>query len=77
MLEHHDDVFTEFPEYKDKIAGMLRDDRRFALLVDDYALVDRQVFGLESRGAPVGGRVIEDLKKQRLHLKDRICAALR
>lgn len=77
MLQHHDDVYAEFPDCKDKIDRLLRESRRFAQLIDDYARVDQNVFGLESKGAPVGGHVIEDLKKQRLHLKDRIQASLR
>lgn len=76
MLEQHDDVFAEFPEHKEKIADLLQNDRHFALLVKDYALVDKKVFGLEAQGTPVDDRVIEDLKKQRLHLKDQISALL-
>ena len=76
MLEHHDDVFAEFPDHKEKIAKLMHDDHHFAILVKDYAMLDRTVFGLEERGTPVDDHVIEDLKKQRLHLKDQIFASL-
>ena len=54
----------------------MHDDHHFAILVKDYAMLDRTVFGLEERGTPVDDHVIEDLKKQRLHLKDQIFASL-
>ncbi len=76
MLEQHDDIFAELPEHRTKISQLMRDNRKFALLVDDYAMLAKKIFTLEARGAPVGDRVIEDLKKQRLHLKDQIFAAL-
>lgn len=76
MLEHHDNVLAEFPEHKEKISHLIRDDHKFAILVKDYALLDKKVFGLEAQGTPVGDHVIEDLKKQRLHLKDQIFASL-
>ena len=76
MLQQHDDIFAEFPEHKLKISALMRDDQHFATLVNDYAMLDKTVFGLEARGTPVDDRVIEDLKKQRLHLKDQISERL-
>lgn len=76
MLEHHDNLFAEFPEHKEKISRLLHEDHKFAIMVKDYAMLDKKVFGLEAAGSPVEDHVIEDLKKQRLHLKDQIFAAL-
>lgn len=76
MLEQHDNLLAEFPEHRAKISALIAEDRRFASLVKDYSMLDKKVFSLEAAGTPVTDTVIEDLKKQRLHLKDRIHAAL-
>lgn len=76
MLQHHDDLFAEFPDRKERISHLIGEDPRFARLVEDYAMLDRKVFELESKGTPVTDHSIEDLKKQRLALKDQIFNAL-
>ncbi len=75
MLEKHD-VFAEFPEHRERIEAMMRENDSFRSLVDEYGQLDREVYGLESAGTPVSDQAIEDMKKRRLNLKDRIFAAL-
>jgi len=52
-------------------------DYEFKRLVTDYDSVNHQIFLIESEEAPTSDEVLEDLKKQRLALKDEIAETLR
>ncbi|MFP4062290.1 MAG: DUF465 domain-containing protein [Halochromatium sp.] len=77
MLGEMHDVLHEFPELEDKIDEMRASNAAFAELMDDYDELDAKVRHLEELGTPVADETIEDLKKQRLLLKDRLYDLLR
>jgi uncharacterized protein YdcH (DUF465 family) len=77
MLGESHDLMHEFPELKEKIREMRQNDAAFAQLMDDYDQLDAQIRDLEELGSPVADETIEDLKKRRVALKDKLYALLR
>jgi uncharacterized protein YdcH (DUF465 family) len=77
MLGESHDLLHEFPNLQQKIAALRLQNPEFARLMDDYDGLDAQVRRLEELGTPVADETIEDLKKQRLLLKDTLYGILR
>jgi len=77
MLGETHDLVHEFPELHGKIDQMRASSSDFAELMDQYDAVDAKVRKLEELGTPVADETIEDLKKERLLLKDRLYELLR
>jgi hypothetical protein len=77
MLGEIHDVLHEFPELEGKIDEMRANNEAFARLMDEYDALDAKVRKLEELGTPVADETIEDLKKERLMLKDRLYDLLR
>ena len=77
MLGESHDLFHEFPEYKDRIAELKAADSRLAELYDEYHVVNGEVERIELQIETPSDFYTEDLKKQRLHLKDEIYTILR
>lgn len=77
MLGEMHDVLHEFPELEGKIDEMRASNATFAKLMDTYDGLDAKVRQLEELGTPVADETIEDLKKQRLLLKDQLYDLLR
>ncbi|AXA34267.1 MULTISPECIES: YdcH family protein [Francisella] len=73
MLEHHP-LIKEFPELKAQIHN-IKADHHVSKQMKQYEDLDKEVFNLESTGKFEDVR-LEDLKKQRLELKDSIYKAL-
>lgn len=70
------DLPDEFPEYKDIIPGLKTANQRFALLSDEYDKVNLEVHNVEEHDVPMSDIAFEELKKQRLKLKDELYAML-
>ena len=77
MLGEPHDLRHEFPNLEAKIAILRETNEEFAELMNDYDTLDARVRKLEELGTPVADETIEDLKKERLLLKDRLYAFLR
>jgi uncharacterized protein YdcH (DUF465 family) len=77
MLGESHDLLHEFPELEGKIATMRASDEEFARIMDQYDDLDARVRSLEELGVPVADETIEELKKERLQLKDRLYSFLR
>lgn len=77
MLGESHDLLHEFPDLEAEIAAMRKDNPEFAKLMDQYDGLDARVRTIEELGTPVADETIEDLKKERLHLKDALYAMLR
>lgn len=77
MLGEPHDLIHEFPELEGKIASMRASDEEFARIMDQYDDLDARVRSLEELGVPVADETIEDLKKERVLLKDRLYTFLR
>jgi len=66
----------EFPEFADKL-GTMRANAHFARLADAYHEVNRAIHRAETDVEPTDDFHLEDMRKQRLQLKDEIFAMLR
>ncbi|AGA90728.1 hypothetical protein Thimo_1963 [Thioflavicoccus mobilis 8321] len=77
MIGESHDLLHEFPELEGKIATMRASDEEFARIMDQYDDLDARVRSLEELGVPVADETIEELKKERLLLKDRLYTFLR
>lgn len=62
----------EFPELADIVARLKETDLHFAHLLKQHDAADDQITKDEMGVAPMGDTTLEDLKKQRLHLKDEL-----
>jgi uncharacterized protein YdcH (DUF465 family) len=72
MLGEKHDLIHELPEYKDRIHELKTSDSHFAKLFDKYHEVDHQVRRIEEGIETPTDEVTEELKKERLHLKDEL-----
>ncbi|MTW21511.1 YdcH family protein [Allochromatium palmeri] len=77
MLGESHDLRHEFPDLEQKISNLRAQNPEFATLMDDYDSLDARVRAIEELGNPVADETIEDLKKQRLQLKDALYTLLR
>ena len=77
MLGESHDLLHEFPEYAQKIRDLHHGDAAFAQLMDEYDQLDAEVRRLEELGQPVADETMEELKKKRAVLKDRLYIRLR
>ena len=66
------DIHSEFPEMKDAIEVLARENPNFAGLVGTYNRLTGKVEDLEEHDMPVSDFPIEDMKKQRVRIKDQI-----
>ncbi|HNC51412.1 MAG TPA: DUF465 domain-containing protein [Accumulibacter sp.] len=71
QVEHHD-LHHEFPEYLDHIHALQSSDEQFGHLYNQYHQVTREVERLEEEDVPVDDFTIENMKKQRVWLKDQM-----
>lgn len=77
MAAVHHDLVSELPEHREQIHQMKLSNAHFAKLFDEYHAINREVMRLEAEGVPVADVAFENLKKQRLHLKDELYTMLK
>jgi uncharacterized protein YdcH (DUF465 family) len=77
MLGENHDLFHELPEYEERIYELKATDTEFAQLLEAYHRVNGEVERIEDGLETPSDFYTEDLKKQRLHLKDQLYAMLR
>ncbi len=71
-LQAHD-LRSEFPQDVQKIHDLKLSNHHFAKLAERYEEVNKQIRGLELEALPaISDEALEDLKKQRLRLKDEV-----
>jgi uncharacterized protein YdcH (DUF465 family) len=75
-LEHHD-LAHEFPEFKARIHELKMNDAHFKKLFDEYDQSTTKIEALEKADSPIADETMQDLKKQRLALKDSLYAMLK
>ncbi|MCS4532985.1 YdcH family protein [Neisseria montereyensis] len=61
-----------FPEYRDLISKLKQEDTHFARLFEEHNQLDDKITGLTNSPVTEGLEEIEELKKQKLHLKDQL-----
>lgn len=77
MLGEPHDLMSEFPEFRDRIEALRSNDGSFAKLMTEYDQLDARIRRIEEFGQRIADGTMEELKKQRLSLKDRLHARLR
>ena len=76
MLGESHDLLHEFPDKADRIAELRENDAAFRHLMEDYNWLDAQIRNLEDHDQPVSDSHMEELKRRRVQLKDRLYEAL-
>lgn len=75
QIENHS-LIKELPEYKDRIHELKMSDHHFQRLFDEYHTIDKEIHRLETEESPKTDEFMEDMKKNRLHLKDQLYTML-
>lgn len=70
------ELAEEFPEYADKIHALKTNDAHFTKLFEEYHDVNRAVHRAETNVEPTSDDNIENMRKQRMTLKDQLYALL-
>ena len=70
-VEHHD-LDHEFPKLHAIMEVLKTQDERFRALFDEYNRLTDEIERLEEADVPVSDFTIEEMKKKRVRLKDRI-----
>ena len=65
-----------FPEYRDLISHLKNSDLHFKHLFDKHNDLDQKIKNLEANLAHATQEEIEQMKKEKLHLKDEMFAIL-
>lgn len=76
MIRIPHELREEFPKEARFIEHLTGTNYEFRQLVAGYDEVNRNIYRIESEDQPTADEVLEELKKQRLKLKDEIAAAL-
>lgn len=71
------ELAADLPEYAEKIQALKESDAHFAKLYDAYHEVNRKVHRAETDVEPLGDDEMEELRKQRMTLKDELYAILK
>ncbi len=70
------ELADEFPEYKERIHDLKVSDAHFRRLFDEYHVVNREIHRAEAAGLNISDEHYEELKKQRMQLKDNLYSML-
>lgn len=75
-LNHHY-LHREFPEYHDQIHGLKMNNPAFKAEFDRYEQIDREIYRTETGTEGHSDAYLEELKVERVQLKDRLYHMLR
>lgn len=75
--EHHSNLSSEFPEFKEKIHNLKSSHPYFSQLADEFEAIDKEIYRIEEQIEIRSDTYTEDKKKQRLLLKDKIYKILK
>lgn len=70
------ELAEEFPEHADKISNLKQSDAHFAKLADAYHEVNRAVHRAETDVEPTDDGRMQQMRKERMRLKDQIWAQI-
>lgn len=76
MSTHHD-LAQDFPELKDDIHAMKMTDAHFRRMAEEYESVCKELHRAQDGAGVIDDSHAEELKKQRMSLKDDLFAMLR
>ena len=72
MSDINHSLYADFPKHHDRINQLKLENEDFARMAAEYHKIDHRVRGLEMRDIPVTDETFEEMKSQRLHLKDKL-----
>jgi hypothetical protein len=70
------ELHEEFPDAAEALHVLKTTNAHFTRLAETYHAVNREIHRIETQVTPASDEALENLKKQRLHLKDEIAAML-
>jgi uncharacterized protein len=76
MFHESHQLPEEFPEDVEKLQALLTDNESFVRLAEEYGKVNSEIIRIEHEEDHASDQYLEDLKKQRLVLKDQVAEAL-
>lgn len=76
QVEHHD-LAHELPEFKDRIHELKTSDAHFHKQFERYDELTKEVERLEKQDVPITDEHLEELKKERLAVKDELYGMLK
>ena len=76
-MDLHHPIFREFPEHREVIRRLKGSDGHFRAMFDEYHRLDDSVYRIEEEIDFATDQEIEELKKRRAWLKDRIYHSIR
>ena len=71
------ELADEFPELTDQIRALKTSDAHFAKIADEYHEINRAIHRAETGVEPISPVHEEDLRKQRMALKDELYGMLK
>jgi uncharacterized protein YdcH (DUF465 family) len=77
MLGEKHDLIHELPEHRERIHELKTSDENFRKIFDEYHELDHQIIRMEEGIETPSDDVLEELKKQRLFLKDQLFAMIK
>lgn len=77
MLGEKHDLIHELPEYKEQIHELKMNNKHFANLFDKYHELDHEIHRIEEGVENTSDDYLEEVKKQRLALKDELFAMIK
>ena len=72
MFGEKHDLIHELPEHRERIHQLKINDEHFAKLFDEYHELDHEILRMEEGIETPSDDVLEELKKKRLYLKDKL-----
>lgn len=70
------ELHEDFPEHADKIHTLKTGNAHFAKLFNEYHEINRSVHRAETDVEPTGDTHLEEMRKQRMRLKDELFGML-
>lgn len=77
MLGENHSLLSEFPEFKELILTLVKDDDSFKSKMKLYDEIDKEIRVLELNGAPINDDEMHTLKVKRSQMKDELHEFLR
>ena len=77
MFAEPHDLHHEFPEFHDQIHDLKMSNGHFKRLFKEYEEINNTIKRVEQEIETPSDEVVEEMKKERLHLKDQLYVMLR
>src|SRR5437763_4658774 len=77
IIDLHHSILREFPEYRDTVKLLKAGDENFRRMFDEYHTLDEAIYRIEEEIDFATDQEIEELKKRRAWLKDKIYHSIR